>query len=201
MTAYYSNLKSELLMLENELLSFDINNQFDNNNQIRMRSYKVFVHASLENYFENIAFDLLDIAKSDWINNSNINCILMHIITYSSLSYSGNKNQTIQIRIENIINEYRSKINNNNGIKEDNIFNLLMPLGYVETDFDNTWLATLNSYGASRGFIAHKSISVQKPFELNNERNIINKIISGIVDVENKYQLLSAKQMWPYAII
>ena len=199
-TSYFTDLQNELIDLESELLKFGINEQFNNANQIRIKSYKLFVHATLENYFESIAFDLLDNAVAEWTSTKRVNHVLMNLITYSPIPYSGNKNMDIENRIGSITSEFKGKIRTNNGIREENICRLLIPLGFKHMDFDTTWLATLDSYGSSRGLIAHKPISVQRALEVRDEQQKVKIIVTGLNDIEVKYADIMANVNHPFLI-
>ena len=50
---------------------------------------------------------------------------------------------------------YVGRIDDNNGVKSNNLLALWLPLGYRETDFDPLWLNSMDSFGRGRGDMAH----------------------------------------------
>ncbi|WP_380171106.1 hypothetical protein ACFEMC_19220 [Kineococcus sp. DHX-1] len=50
---------------------------------------------------------------------------------------------------------YTKRVDENQGIKQNNLFSLLLPLGFNENDFDTVWLGSMNSFGSGRGDTAH----------------------------------------------
>jgi hypothetical protein len=199
-TQHFTTLITDIAELDTELLSFSIDEQFCRENQIRLKSYKLFVHAVLENYFEQIALDLLSFALTEWKSSGKVNHVLMNLIAYAPISYSGNKKIDINERIRSITDDFRGKIRKNNGIKEESICKLFIPLGYKYSDFDSAWLATLDSYGKSRGHIAHKPISIQRPLEIHNEKQTVRIIVTGSNDIDDKYQAIIANINHPFLI-
>lgn len=57
--------------------------------------------------------------------------------------------------IERGVKWYVKRLDDNNGVKRANLFALLLPLGFVESNFDPVWLSALDAFGSQRGDVAH----------------------------------------------
>ena len=51
----------------------------------------------------------------------------------------------------------------NHGIKEKNILGLLLPIRLSMSDINQTWLATIDSFGSDQGNTAHRSVRAYQP--------------------------------------
>jgi hypothetical protein len=92
-------------------------------------------------------------------------------------------------KINSAIKSFRKVIDNNHGLKEKNILALLLPIGINNNDLDpnNTWLATMSTFGEKRGLVAHKSstsyMTIQTP-DPANELNTVNQITDELLRID-----------------
>src|SRR3954471_11309050 len=56
-------------------------------------------------------------------------------------------------RAHKALNRYGYVISQNNGIKEENLSALLLPIGCHEPDLDPLWVTEMNQFGAERGAV------------------------------------------------
>jgi hypothetical protein len=84
-----------------------------------------------------------------------------------------------------------STIDNNHGIREDNLFQIFYPIGLKMSDMDNTWLATMDSFGISRGEVAHTSIKTQQPIDPATVfKKITSDILPGLMKLDRKLKCI-----------
>lgn len=57
--------------------------------------------------------------------------------------------------VEKATQWYTKRVDDNQGVKRNNVLALFLPLGFKEGDFDEVWLAALDSFGSHRGDVAH----------------------------------------------
>lgn len=69
--------------------------------------------------------------------------------------------------------ELRENVKKNNGVKSNNILNLLKPLGITGSQLDNIWLQTMNTYGEIRGGHAHNTRRAVQPIDPQSEQNLV----------------------------
>ncbi|CAI3607650.1 HEPN_RiboL-PSP domain-containing protein [Clostridium neonatale] len=146
------------------------------------RSYRLLVHAELEDYFESVAKKLLIKAKKKWSEYKKPNLTTLALFAHSKHIDKG----TTSTKVNKIIIDFKSEvIDQNHGIKEKNIEKMFIPLGINKDDIDSAWLSTLDTFGAKRGETAHKSGQVQQPIDLRTEVSNIRFIVDGIRDFED----------------
>lgn len=148
----------------------------------KIKGFLLLCHAEIESYLEDLALSLLDDACTRWRNH--------HVANYnlSSLfldSVRIEKKDTVQTRSEQIILTYRNEVQkNNHGIKSENIKKLFYPLGYMNDDFDSAFLATLDSFGADRGRVAHTTGRTSTVYDKQTEFDRVDYIITSLHDFQ-----------------
>jgi len=167
----FKDLQKRVEFLKHGFLNYDSIDSPLPANQDKLKSFKLLVHAEIESYFENMVNNVISFNKAQW-KKKKITASLSYLILFSSAKFEGEKeivNLSIKNRIDKIISSYESLIFQNNGIREKNLMKLLVPLGIDFQTLDQTWLSTIDSYGASRGKIAHNSYSVQAQMDKTSE--------------------------------
>jgi len=93
--------------------------------------------------------------------------------------YSKRLNLSVELYIGIIENDI-------NGIKRKDIFKMLMPLGFLESDFDNDFLIKMDDFGSTRGEMAHKSCAIKQEKNFDEEVRKIDEIMQYIRDIDEK---------------
>lgn len=154
-----------------------------------IRAYAFLIHAELEYYFEEIAREKSRETLNKWIANNNYrNSILMSLASFHNIPIA--KKRQLRERLEITLKTYHDSLYGNNGIKEQNILGILLPLGVLYDDIDNTWLTTISSFGLQRGSIAHQSARVQTLQDPNDIRNNIRLILQELNVLDQKIKRL-----------
>lgn len=181
-------LESSIIAIVSNFRDFDRNDSSTPENQMKLRACISFIHAEIENYFESIGLKSLDAYVNNSLSKRVRNKIKYALVVYNHKSYEGAP-EDIVARIDIAIRTYKTSIQQNNGIKEKDILKILLPVGYPFSELDNTWLATLNSFGAFRGKLIHASMN-----KINNligynyfEDNIMSVIIPGIRNIDTYF--------------
>ena len=146
------------------------------------RAYCLLTHAEIEAYLEDI---ILDVAKTAFNNWENDKSIISPIIFHLAFTYKP-ENTKKEVPYSMVVLSYQAleaKIKKNNGIKEDNIKNLLRPIGF---DMDATLLHTLSNFGSTRGQIAHTSFQTQQPLDPTSEKATVTQICAALVDFDEQ---------------
>jgi len=146
------------------------------------RSYILLVHAEIESFLEEKVSEKVNISLSNWKTNRKKSTCLKSILAFCSndINYEKKKiheRNSLEFRVNIITNHFLSLIKKNHGIKKDNILDLLLPIGIEIDELDETWLTTMDNFGAKRGEIAHHTTTVQKPIDPLTEKKLINDII------------------------
>lgn len=158
-------------------------------NQDKLRAFKLLVHAEIESYIETAVLEVWNKCDSEWKNNKTVVPSLAFLIMFSNSKFEANEKQlTTSTRIEQILTSFKTVITNNHGIKRENILRLVVPLGVDYSSIDQTWLSTIESYGSTRGDVAHKSFAVQQPLDKNNELKNLGFVLKGLSKIDLKIQ-------------
>ena len=201
MSILLDKLNERVTHLESSLLKFDTSLSTEPENQDKLRAFKLFVHAEIEYYLENVVSAIVNTAKKLWDKEKIINSILFHIILYSSFNFSGNEDMLEpEKRVASILKAFEDQISNNNGIKKKDILKLIIPIGIKFDDLDETWLTTIDSYGNKRGKIAHNTFSVQRPLDRRNELEETRNILKGLADLDAKINELPQTLLYPFKV-
>lgn len=150
------------------------------------RGYKVLCHAELEEYFEEIAKILVHESIAKWRNDEKIYLPVVGLLgNYEKIE----TNDTITTKICKIANDFVNYVKkSNHGIKEENLNKLFGCLGINMREFDSTWIATLNTFGSSRGVIAHTSAVAQNPINISETIREVELIVTGVEAFEKEVE-------------
>lgn len=177
-SARYNKLESRIKFIENNLLPQEkISGNYTKKEKDLIRGYILLIHAEIEAYFEDIAKQVVSNAKAKWITNRQKSNCLLSIMAFCSneIKWENDPHKNnIEHRINRTTGHYTNGLNGNHGIKSNNIKNILLPIGIEEIQLDQTWLNTMDDFGAKRGSIAHSTHSVQNPIDLKTEKDRIN---------------------------
>ncbi|WP_214684811.1 HEPN domain-containing protein [Exiguobacterium sp. s155] len=188
----YENLIKRLDEIENnyEIASMMAVPPYDlTSKQLDMcRGYRLLCHAEIESYIEEKALTLLNYSREIWRKSSEVNIVIVSLLANFRFieNKNGQQNMTTTTKIYKIFKEFEGVIENNHGIKQKNIFNLFIPLGIEENEFDPAWLSTMDTYGSKRGETAHSSFQTQQPIDLSTEKSSLLIILSGLLYLDKK---------------
>ena len=146
--------------------NFSETGDYTDNELEKTRAYTVLAHAEMEFYFEQIALEIAQKAFKKWEDFHRSSRPLVAMVAYYSGQYlappdihDGNRaSENIDEKIKIAYSSYNKKIRaSNNGIKEENILSIFLPIGIVIEDIDETLLISLSNFGSKRGTIAHST--------------------------------------------
>ena len=84
---------------------------------------------------------------------------IQRLSVYSPAAFVGNSNQVMpNDRILFLLQQLKIKINSNHGVKEKDIYSMLLPAGFPITEIPATLVPTLDSFGGTRGKLVHNSV-------------------------------------------
>ena len=199
----FIQLKSELRRLRKHFLPKQWNPTGSYNNKVfdQTRAYKILAHAEIESFIEEILLELVERKYNAWTNERRPNYCIIRLIIGSLLDWNVTDDEEVidynpfKIKKEmedpiiNLVNKarnnYKTLIENNNGIKSINLKKLLVPVGIPLTQLDNTWLNNLDSFGRIRGDYAHKSrLGISRMPDPKNELEAIEVLLVGLLSLD-----------------
>lgn len=212
-SSQYKRLIEELTRLQRELLpeEFEVSGDYPPEVFTKTVAYRVLVHAEIESYIEDRAYEAALTATREWENSKKVSKTLLGLLAFSGQNMeeppdSVNPSQPSQastwddkIRISNKIkmamNIFYNAVANNNGIKEKNLLRLLLPIGIEVDELDPLLLADLNSFAEIRGEVAHLSASKYRTKQLVNpkdELKTVESLANRLIDVDRCIDQLSS---------
>lgn len=200
----YQLLEQELNRLRDHLLPpFEPTGLYSEEEYTRTLAYRVMAHAEFEAYFEDRVREIYRSAMDALEERGIISKVITCMIAFTSVEFDEipttkrptqqnqlakwDRKTKLSGKIAKCANHMHHVLENNHGIKEENLLKLLLPIGIEVDDIDDTWLADMNSFGEERGSIAHTSGSIYRTRTLpdpKNENDKIMALLRGIADID-----------------
>lgn len=170
------------------------------------KGYRFLAHAEVEAYLEDRCEEIRLLAISEWHRESRTSVPLLAMLVYWNANWSYDSDlakeskfnkippkengKDISFGINRAAMAYCNIIKYNNGIKSDNLRKLLPPVGVDFADLDSSWLALMDSFGESRGIVAHSSASATKEINPQDELNSVSQLRAGLISLDEKFDFL-----------
>jgi hypothetical protein len=171
-------------------------------------AYRLLSHAEIETYLEERASETALAAVKAWEDKRRASKTLLGLLAFSGQNIksepntldlsqpdkSGDWKDKIQLskRLKNAINVFMHAIRNNNGIREDNIYCLLLPIGVELSDLDPILITDLDSFGVRRGEAAHTSSRKYRASQQVNPKDELDKVKSIILRLNTVDETINA---------
>lgn len=164
-----------------------------------MRGFRLLVHAEIEAYIEARCLEIAQKAHQAWSNHNSHSAPICALVAYYKGGFGTIPDSVVPKQLLNGVADdlagrvllcFRSYNANaraqNHGIKEENLLSLLLPLGIRASDIDLTWLNTINSFGKTRGTVAHTAKHTQQPIDPKTEVAIVGQVLRGLRSLDSK---------------
>jgi len=203
--AQLSNLREYLLPKEEE---FDPAGNYPDVAVTKAIAYRVLAHAEIESYLEERAKEVVLKAIKSWKTNQNSGRVLLSLLAFSGMSMESPPSSILPIqdsqkktwsekidldeKINKAVNAFYYNISKNHGIKEENLCQILLPIGFSPEKFDPTWLNDMSSFGEMRGEAAHStSLNIRIAINPKDELTTVNNLLLGLKSIDAKLEELS----------
>jgi hypothetical protein len=143
----------------------------------RISTYVLLAHAELEGFLEFCALEAVEMIELAWASRVKMRALCTLVFFHHTSMEKRGDYEIDERSVPKALNFYRATVGMSHGIKTKNLYSLFLPLGFLHTDFDETWLATMNSFGSTRGDSAHNWVRTRLTIDPNDVRYNINKII------------------------
>lgn len=183
-TKRYSQLSKRIVVIEKSYLPVvNPTGNYSNKEQDDLRAFLLLVHAEIESYFEEVSESKVKAAFKNWKTNRTKSNVLLALVSFCENAIS---EQKLEERVNKALSFYINTLKKNNGIKERNLLEILLPIGVEYTTIDTTWLSTMTSFGTNRGDVAHKTAAVQQPLDPVTLKNTITLILTEIKKIDEE---------------
>ncbi len=160
------------------------------------RAFQVLAHAEFETYFEDCSRDTVTEAVRVWRSHGKATRTVIALVTFCGRergSPAGQPSTDIQTEaIKEAESKFLNTVRNNHGVKEANLLGLLAPSGVDVLRLDPALVATLNSFGSTRGLVAHTSVSAQRPPDPASVRADVLHLVLGLRRFDREVMSLRA---------
>jgi hypothetical protein len=154
------------------------------------RGYRLLVHAEVEAFLEDRVRHVANEVLKTWAIDKKLRAAMLslatfyleqEIVSHKQLKdeYAGTKKR-IEESLDKACQAFNKAISQNNGVRERDILRLLFPIGLKTSEIDSVWLSTIDSFGASRGQVAHSSVQAQQLPDPKNELETVKVILKGL---------------------
>jgi len=206
----FNELKNGIENLKADLLPSNFTDVFEYTREeiTKTIAFRVLAHAEIESYLEDRAEEIALNAIKQWKNNGIVNRTLISLLAFSDIKMDKppDKIRPIQQsqvsvwddkvqlnnKIESAVSNFFYAINKNNGIKEENIMRLLLPIGIDCNEFDQVLINDLNSFGTKRGQAAHKRSLDYRTTEQIDPKEELFKVESILTNLTNLEDLFNS---------
>jgi hypothetical protein len=177
-------------------------------------AYRLLCHAEIENHIENSAKAVV-LAKAKESKAGTANLSSLSLLAYHRTGWHGlqidDEEPMLTTKVnasslfkhplgkllDDALSEYIGRvINNNHGVRIDDLHRVLKPTGVDFDCIDTTWLSAMDGFGKSRGFTAHKSsVGVTRPIDPKDELAKIEILVIGLKELDDLLgKLLKSKK-------
>ncbi|MEU8088568.1 HEPN domain-containing protein [Micromonospora sp. NPDC049101] len=187
----YRELSRRITELRDHFLParFDPTGSYSERVHDRVRAFRLLAHAEVESFLEDRAVQVANSAFTSWSGGAAPKPCLLALLAFeeagreaptSLIKRPQKRAPDLAGRVSRAKNQYATYVKSrNHGVKEENILRILLPLGVRESDIDHTWLLSLESWGSTRGELAHRSKKVQSPLDPLTEWNTVCELVRG----------------------
>ena len=186
----FNELRKRLSELRKHLLpkTFSPTGDYTDRQIDRARGYRLLAHAEIEAYLEDFARETVIKRVSDWKAKSLPNIVVIALCAYHASLSKDEKRNTSELSsiIDKAVETYIRNLKSNHDIREENLRNIIQPVGLLMSDLDPTWIINLDEFGKLRGDVAHQSNKTTGRLNPEDEYQRVSQIIQGLRALDQK---------------
>ena len=133
---------------------------------LKLKSYILLCHAIIEEYIEDLGYDVAIRARKMFKSKGLICRSLVSLVAsgvMDEIKSDRSKHKVGKDLVRNLevfslesFNRYKSVVDNNHGIKLENLAAVFVPIGFDPESVDQALVNQLSAFGEKRGGVAHK---------------------------------------------
>lgn len=201
-TPHYENLRKGLLHAEKVVGGVYPYGCRTDLQHLKLQSFILLAHAVIEQYLEDLCLEVARDARTIFVNDGIITKALVGLITSQVLaeksSGKGSKKigsemaKNLDVFSRDAFNYYTEVVKSNHGIKKENLKSLFFPIGIDPLTVDLALANTLDSFGTTRGLIAHK-FAIRRENTLSSVKSELAVIVRDLTTLDR--EAISSLQM------
>jgi hypothetical protein len=178
-------------------------------------AYRLLCHAEIEQYIEDSSLSVVQTKIASAKSSGRANLTALTLIAYHRTGWEGLLNNEVSKYLpkkkeernlfkdplgkllDESLQTYRVQmVNNNNGIRVENLQKLLRPIGVNFDSLDEEWLIAIDDFGKLRGKIAHTSgVGITHLIDPKTEADLVTILLVGLNSLDNLlFKLLKEKE-------
>ena len=153
----------------------------------RTAAFLLLAHAEVEEFLEQRCLEVASAAVAAWTVDSVPRSTIVALAAFSHAKGKAalpKPGQTGRPQIREVLDSakrsYSLVVHKNNGVKEENLLNLLLPLGIRESQIPTDFLNAMNTLGSIRGGYAHRRVGAQTPPDPVDSMKLTTRVVCGL---------------------
>lgn len=166
------------------------------------RAFRVLAHAEVEHCLETLSKEAAEQAVAQWRRDGTPSRpVVALLLTYApSQLYElwderaspkigrpalvSSSDADAEAVIARALRDHLKVIRDNHGLQSQYVTRLFQPIGLRRRDFDESWLADMDSFGELRGRSAHTSAIAASAINPKDELDRVHRVIAGVREVQ-----------------
>jgi hypothetical protein len=180
--ARINQLKRDLLPIQN------LTGNYSPKEQDLIRAFRILSHAEFENFIEDLATAISQRAYQKFTQQGTSGRVLRHIHQSFCREKEIELSDSESDRLQSAFRKFNATVKKNHGLRSTNIQSLFLPLGIDPSEFDTAWLNSMDTFGESRGAVAHAGSAFQVTVVLDPvvENTTVTQLLTGLQILSNK---------------
>lgn len=201
-SARFRALERRLKKLRQRFLpaAFSPTGDYDEKELDHARGYRLLAHAEIEAFIEDRCREIANSTVKKFRLDRRPRAVLLNILSFHPReqlgkeklkAIHGSKRNYCEEAVTEANTAYNKVLAKNQGIREDNILKMLLPLGLSPAVIDTTWLNTLDTFGVNRGNTAHTSVGTQQQIDPQDEWKTVESLLKGLEKLDDLMRKLN----------
>ncbi|HGM5433203.1 HEPN domain-containing protein [Serratia ureilytica] len=201
----FSILKLRITELREHLLPEEFSDigEYTSKEQDMAKGFRLLSHAEFESYLEDVSKDIVLESIRKWRRDKKPTMTMISFLAAYHSSWSVNDEthneeiielarkrtdpqKSLMDAVDVASQQFLRKISSNHGVKAKNFKTLIFPTGLDTTDISDDLYIKLDSFGAKRGDIAHKSAKVTTEINPKDELEMVIQLLNALEELDEK---------------
>jgi RiboL-PSP-HEPN len=193
----YRKLRQRIKQLrKNFIPKFSETGDYTEKQRDMAAGFRLLVHAEVEEFLEEsakeIALNAIKACQGTGKPGYVLACLLSHFpkrkISQNVIEdEKSGRSSRLQFALRTAHAGYVYTLDNNHGIREENLRKILFPIGVKHVEMNATWLNTIDSFGADRGAVAHRSAAAGQAIDPETEVKTVKQIMEGLEKLDHVF--------------
>jgi hypothetical protein len=171
--------------------TFSLTGRYTRRQRDLTKAFLLLIHAELESYFEDRARRLALNAQARYQRSGICSPVLSRLVVYHH-SVKEELGPVSALAVTKAVNYYCNRLDNNHGIRENNLLAIFLPLGIGHAALEAQLIAACNQLSQKRGQFAHASFKTHQQIDPKTEReNLRKNILPQLRNLERLLKTLS----------